>query len=155
MFNILEKKPRTESIPVEVSLLVDTKPQVKPGVVTPLKDQTVIEGENIVLRAEFSSHLPLEYSWFKDEVTVNSSERLNISADGNWAILRINNSNVDDEAEYVCLAANDLGSCETAAELLVDGMSKLIDCPISVYLFFSVHSGFIIPKTNVIPCKKS
>ena len=112
--------------PVEVSLLVDTKPDSKPSLLSPLQPQTVIEGDDVILRAQFDGNPPFEFSWFKDELALIESPRIHELSDGNWAILKIDSARIDDEAEYFCIAANEFGGCETSAELLVDGQYSLL-----------------------------
>ena len=110
--------------PVAVSMLVDTKPDSKPSVLSPMESITVVEGEDVVLKAQFGGSPPLEFSWFKDELALIESPRIveETGAD-NWVILKISKARIEDEAEYVCIAANEFGGCETSAELLVDGKS--------------------------------
>lgn len=79
------------------------------------------KGENVVLKAQFMGTSPITYSWLKDDSELLGSDRVKLSTDGSWSILEILNANIDDEAEYVCIATNDHGECESAAELLVDG----------------------------------
>lgn len=133
----LDKERSDEKGPVQVALLVDTQPtDDKPYIVTPLQDQTVIEGDDVTLKAEFNGKAPLEFSWFKDEIALIESPRIHEEVDGGWAILHLKNVKIEDEAEYVCIAANDAGGCETVAELLVDG--KLCSWKLKRMLLFRV-----------------
>lgn len=121
------KEAKSRSTPVEVALLLDTKPAGgKPSIVTPLKDQNTIEGDDVVLKAQFDGQPPLEFSWFKDEIALIDSPRIYEETDGDWAILHLKNVKVEDEAEYVCIAANEFGGCETSSELLVDGKCSIV-----------------------------
>ena len=122
IFVALKEANSKASEPIEVSVLVDTKPESKPQIMQDLKNQTVIEGQTVLLKAEFTGHPDMEFSWFKDEIAVIESPRVVVKEDGNWAVLEIKRSKIEDEAEYVCIAANALGGCETSCELLVDGM---------------------------------
>lgn len=116
-----QKKANHPSAPIEVALLLDTKPPIKPYVVTPLEDITVIEGDVILLKAEFNGHPQVEYTWLKDNEELTPTERTAMRNEGNISILEILDSVIDDEADYICIASNENGECETLAEVLVDG----------------------------------
>ena len=66
-FSLDQKPSATATFPVAVSTLVDARTK-KPSVITELEEDTVIEGDFVQLKAEFSGHPPLEFSWFKDEI---------------------------------------------------------------------------------------
>ena len=111
-----------KSSPVAVSMLVDTKPDSKPSLLTPMESVTIVEGDDIIMKAQFDGSPPLEFTWFKDELALIESPRIVEEVEeGNWAVLKITKARIEDEAEYVCIAANEFGGCETSAELLVDG----------------------------------
>lgn len=108
-----------------------------PYFISSLRDQTVREGESVLLEVVvsgtrypdglafphrlFFAALPLaEIIWDKDGeiITVDSSFRIDYYSDGR-ATFYIPETFIDDQGYYTCTARNSLGTCRTTTRLLV------------------------------------
>ena len=67
----------------------------------------------MILKAEFSGFPAMTFAWLQDEEPVEETSRRFTRKEGDWAILEITKANADDEAEYMCVAKNELGECST------------------------------------------
>ena len=86
----------------------------------------VLKGQPVIMKAEFQGHPSMEFCWLQDEIFVKETTEKSTRKENNWAILDIVRANIDDEAEYTCIARNKLGECKTSAELQVDGKFYLL-----------------------------
>merc|ERR1711962_1359288 len=78
----------------------------------------------VILKAEFQGDASMNFFWLQDEEPLEENARKFSRKEGNWSILEITKANMtDDEAEYICVAKNELGECKTSSELLVNEKS--------------------------------
>ena len=95
--------------------------KIAPCFVIDLQDKQVVEGESVQLEARVTGHPRPTFSWLKDDDDVTLNSRIRVHEDGEWVRLEIVDVELDDEADYVCVARNEVGETESFAELLVDG----------------------------------
>ena len=97
--------------------------RVAPSFLVELKDSQVVEGERAKLEAKVSGNPWPKFTWLKDDKEMQLDDRVRAYEDGEWVILEIADAELEDEADYTCIAENEAGEAETFAELLVDGTS--------------------------------
>ncbi len=102
-----------------------------PSFIVELQDKQVVEGESVKLEAKVSGNPRPTFSWLKDDDDLKMTDRIRVHEDGEWVCLEIVDVELDDEADYVCIAENELGEAECFAELLVDGKELFL------YLFIN------------------
>ena len=89
--------------------------KISPSFIEKIQDAKVVEGESVKLEGKVTGHPKPEISWLKDGKVVKPDDRVSLYEKDGRTMLEIS------EAEYTCIAKNDLGTAETLAELLVDG----------------------------------
>ena len=108
----IEESKKEEGVEVE---------KMEPSFVVLLQDEQVTEGEGVKLKAQASGVPKPEFVWFKDEKQIKLNDRVKAYEEDNFAVLEITETELEDEADYICIAKNEVGEVESAAELLVDG----------------------------------
>ena len=96
---------------------------VAPSFLVELKDSQVVEGECAKLEAKVSGNPWPKFTWLKDDKEMQLDDRVRAYENEEWVILEIADAELEDEADYTCIAENEAGEAETFAELLVDGTS--------------------------------
>lgn len=84
-----------------------------------LEDVEVFEGQPARLQCRVEGK-PTRVEWRKDGAYVKPNDRVKTSFDGETCILEFVKAEADDEAEYECVARNELGKTFCTAELLVN-----------------------------------
>ena len=93
----------------------------EPEFVTVPRDLTVEEDERVVIRCSVAGYPVPEVKWYnekKEEVPKQGRVRY-VSEDG-YSSLVIDNAELDDEGNYICVASNPSGEVSKTVELLVD-----------------------------------
>lgn len=91
-----------------------------PNFSQPLQTVEVIEGTEATLKCMVTGNPEPNIAWFKDGDTVAEEKRYKTQYNGEQATFKIQNTELDDEGEYKCVAENHLGSASCSAELLVN-----------------------------------
>lgn len=73
------------------------------------------------LLVKHSGTQPIMVAWFKDDEKVEPEDHCKIITDGDKHVLKIEQSDVDDEAIYRCVASNSAGSAQCKAEVIIEG----------------------------------
>lgn len=94
---------------------------IAPSFLVELKDSQVVEGECAKLEAKVSGNPWPKFTWLKDDKEMQLNDRVRAYEDGEWVVLEIADAELEDEADYTCIAENEAGETDTFAELLVDG----------------------------------
>lgn len=122
-----EKAPLEESDAelTEMEEKVESRKE-EPCFVIKLQDEQVTEGEGVKLEVKAAGMPKPELTWLKDDKPVQFNERVRTYEEGDLAVLEITKTDLEDEADYICIARNEAGKAETSAELLVDGTFERI-----------------------------
>ena len=91
-----------------------------PELTSPLETVEVVEGSQAKLVCRVKGKPEPKVEWFKDDVPVKESKRVQIKYDGEMSTLLFNETEVDDEGEYKCVVRNEFGEVASTAELLVN-----------------------------------
>ncbi|XP_074600440.1 uncharacterized protein LOC141854581 isoform X3 [Brevipalpus obovatus] len=94
--------------------------QESPRFTKPLHDETVDQGEEIVLEVEVKGSPPPLISWFKDGRRLSQSPKVSITQTDGISKLTLKNANDDNAGLYTCKADNDTGQDETQANVSVN-----------------------------------
>ena len=123
-----------------------TQPEhVAPSFLVELKDSQVVEGECAKLEAKVTGNPWPKFTWLKDDKEMQLNDRVRAYEDGEWVILEIADAELEDEADYTCIAENEAGEAETFAELLVDGNLTSLLCK-------NVRAGNNSPVIELVSC---
>ena len=116
---VVEKMP---SVAVELKMDTKSQPeeQVSPKFVQNLVDKRIYEGESVKLEAKFIGTPKPSFIWLKEEQPFSGNQRIRIYEEGDNVGIEITTAELDDEADYMCIARNDVGEAKTVAELLVE-----------------------------------
>ena len=91
-----------------------------PHFIQPLVSVEVVEGNSASLQCKLTGKPEPRIEWFKGDVNVKDIKRIKCRFDGELATLKIMATELDDEADYKCVAENDFGSASCTSELLVN-----------------------------------
>lgn len=94
--------------------------QESPRFTKPLHDETVDQGDEIVLEVEVKGSPPPLISWFKDGRRLSQSPKVSITQADGISKLVLKNANDDNAGLYTCKADNDTGQDETQANVSVN-----------------------------------
>ncbi|TRY90337.1 hypothetical protein DNTS_015230 [Danionella cerebrum] len=100
-------KTRIEELPVSI--------------VRPLRDRTALEKHRVILECTVSSH-KCPVTWYKEDEELESSEHIDITQDGCYHKLVIQQVALDDEGSY----SIEVGEHTSTAKLLVEAQSILL-----------------------------
>lgn len=89
-----------------------------------LDKKNVVEGDAVQLEVVVTGTPKPSVKWTLDKEPVEETKRVHILVQGNRHILHIEKTELDDEAEYKCVAENNSGRVECTCELLVDEKSS-------------------------------
>ena len=119
------EKDRSAEAKEEIEKPVETEePAVEntePCFVMQLEDEQVTEGEGVKLKVKVDGIPKPEISWLKDGKPLRLSDRVKTYEEDDIIVLEITKTELEDEADYSCIARNAAGEAETVTELLVDG----------------------------------
>jgi hypothetical protein len=95
------------------------EPRLK--IVEPYQDFYLIEGAEAFFKCKIDANPKAVVHWFKDDQPLMASERFLTQYDpiSGFAVLRIKSSLRGDKGTYKCTAANEVGSDETSAKLVI------------------------------------
>ncbi|XP_071854761.1 twitchin-like isoform X8 [Apostichopus japonicus] len=88
-------------------------------VVEELKDQDVMDGDNVVLRCRIEGPVK-KYKWFKDGKEIKPSKEFVISVEKDVYILKITEVFPEDTGDYSIIAETPTGEVKSIAEVFVD-----------------------------------
>lgn len=91
----------------------------KPAFTKSLKNQSIRDGERLVLECSVNGDPDPQISWCKNGKTISSSEIMDLKYKNGVAKLTINEIFPEDEGLYVCTATNSIGSTDTQCQLTV------------------------------------
>lgn len=113
------------SAPVKVSPKLMRE---KPIFIEELKPISVIEGNQLIMKAKIKSDLPVTVKWMKDGVELEPNDRIKfIQMPDQTVMLQIDNSNLEDAGKYVVVAINDEGRIRSNALATVE--AKVLNKP--------------------------
>lgn len=132
-----------------IILKVRTKDKEGPQVLEPLKNQTIREGESVVLTTQIVGNPTPKITWFKDGKPL----RANITSDKDTHTLTLISPKKDTAGEYTVKAVNSVGTTETSAHLTVEEITFNEQPPFFVERF----EGQAVPEKGIIvlPAKVS
>lgn len=107
----------------QLSLIEERIKGEAPKFVKRLDNITVIEGDAVQLTVIVAGTPKPNVQWLFDNNAVEESNRVYEVLQGDKHVLHIERTQLDDEAEYKCVAKNDHGTTECSCELLVDEKS--------------------------------
>lgn len=119
-YEIVAKNREGES-KLPIILKVRTKQKEAPEVLEPLKNLTVREGESVVLTTQIVGNPTPQITWFKDGKPVKQ----NIKSDKETHSLTLIGPTKENSGEYTVKAVNSVGTVETSATLIVEGLFTL------------------------------
>lgn len=91
-----------------------------PEVVKPAETVEVEEGKPARIECQISGQPKPTVEWFKDSEKVKESKRVKSESDDETFSLNFQETELDDEGDYKCVARNEFGSVSSQAELLVN-----------------------------------
>ncbi|XP_051165305.1 obscurin isoform X5 [Leptopilina boulardi] len=97
----------------------NTAPEEKPTFMSPIRDQSAEEGEQIKFSAPFTGNPIPEVTWTKDGKLLKPSDRIMMTCDGKKVGLEINPIEHKDAGVYGCILKNPHGEDTTKAEATV------------------------------------
>lgn len=132
-----------------IVLKVRTKDKEAPQVLEPLKNQTIREGESVVLSTQIVGNPTPKVTWFKDGKPLKA----NVSSDKDTHTLTLISPQKDTAGEYTVKAVNSVGTVETTANLIVEEFASNAQPP----FFEERFEGQTVPEkgTIVLPAKVS
>jgi len=85
-----------------------------PKFTSPLKSQTLVEGQHALLDCKFSptDDPNLKVAWLLNGKPVVATQRVTILNEFGYSVLEINPVTVFDHGEYTCIAVNTLGEVD-------------------------------------------
>lgn len=97
------------------------KPQGRgPEFVKPLASPQAVENSPVTLECEVIGSPEISIQWHKDDSRVRQTTRVRTEFDGRVCRLIFLRAELDDEADYKCVAKNDFGMATTECQLLVE-----------------------------------
>ncbi|KAM4689084.1 obscurin-like [Discoglossus pictus] len=112
-----------------------------PAFVEELTDQTIVVGHSVTLSCRTAQPIP-DVEWFKDGVSIHSSERVLISSTlKNYQLLTILVVTAQDLGIYACVATNSLGSASTCC---IIKKAEIPCCPTSPEIAQVYKDGALI-----------
>lgn len=88
-----------------------------------LKDLRCCDGDSVRLESMVDANPQPTITWEKDGFAISpDSEEFITNYDGSRATLSIKRVYPEDEGEYTCIAANNIGKTFSSACIIVDGM---------------------------------
>ena len=105
----------------ELTVRVET---LAPRFLQRLESTEVIQGSDIDLEVEVTGKPKPTVEWFRDGERIQPSERLVMESEGRVHTLSIQKAELDDEAEYKCVASNSAGQTFCTAMLLLEEEMK-------------------------------
>ena len=100
-----------------------------------LKPETVVqEGDPLTIQVQILGNPAPKVKWYFEDKPLKESKFLKITSKGDWHKVSIDETLVQDEGFYKCVAENDLGTAKTETEVLVDGkIFFLYSCNITCF----------------------
>ena len=92
-----------------------------PEVVEKPKDLQITEDDTAEFSFRIKNAESISVRWMKDGKPLIQSNRIKTEQKDNVISLKIENTNINDEALYECYVSNDAGEVRCEMELLVDG----------------------------------
>lgn len=103
-----------------ICFCIATKPQGSaPQFSKPLESPKAVENSPVTLECEVIGSPAISIEWHKDDSRVRQTTRVRTEFDGKICRLIFLRTELDDEADYKCVAKNDFGMASTECELLV------------------------------------
>lgn len=91
-----------------------------PEFVKPLCSPQAVENSPVTLECEVIGSPEISIEWHKDDARVRQTTRVRTEFDGRVCRLILLRAELDDEADYMCIAKNDFGMATTECELLIE-----------------------------------
>ena len=91
----------------------------KPAFSKPLQDLTVRDGDQLVLTCIVKGDPEPHINWYKNGISVTSSDIMDLKYKGGVATLKINEIFPEDEGVFSCSASNSIGTVDTKCKLTV------------------------------------
>ena len=103
-----------------ICFCIATKPKgLVPQFSKPVKSPAAVENSPVTLECEVTGSPEITIEWYKDDSRVRQTTRVHTEFDGKTCRLIFLRTELDDEADYKCVARNDFGMTSTECELLV------------------------------------
>ncbi|NXA48856.1 TITIN protein, partial [Nothocercus julius] len=110
------KVTETARVPVPAEI-----PATPPTLISGLKNQTVTEGESVILECSISGHPQPTVTWYREDYKIESSMDFQITFKAGLARLVIREAFAEDSGRFTCTATNKAGSVSTSCHLHVKG----------------------------------
>ncbi|XP_061090840.1 pro-neuregulin-2, membrane-bound isoform-like isoform X2 [Conger conger] len=98
-----------------------TAPQVKP-----LKNQSVVEGNKLLLKCEASGKPTPEYKWYRDGSEFKKSKEVKIKSSKKNSRIQINRARLEDSGNYTCVAENMHGRDNSTSTVTVQSSTTTL-----------------------------
>lgn len=95
--------------------------QIPPTFDVPLKPVSLNEGERLSLSCHISGSSPLSVQWMKDRKEVVASASCRMSFVDGTATLTVDRTSKADAGDYLCKAANNVGSDFSKVKVTIKG----------------------------------
>ncbi|CAD5230519.1 unnamed protein product [Bursaphelenchus okinawaensis] len=105
----------------EFQLDVKTKPEI----LSPPRKFTSVENTSLTIVCEADANPKPSVSWYKNDVKLLESDKVQIKADGEQ--LKLTKLNIDDAGYYICKAENELGVADVSFGVTVIQKPALLD----------------------------
>ncbi|CAH1789051.1 unnamed protein product [Owenia fusiformis] len=100
------------------------KKGVPPTLEGTLSDQTVTDGDTVILECNVTGDPKPDVKWMHDGKPIKSTEDFKISYDGTVAKLEIMEVFPEDSGEYCCIISNSAGEVKTSSHIVVEEKAK-------------------------------
>lgn len=132
-----------------IQLKVRTKDKEPPQILEPLHNQTIREGESVVLHAQIVGNPTPKITWLKDGKPVTA----NVKSDKDTHSLTLISPTKQDAGVYTIKAVNPVGSAETVANLTIEEHVPDLEPP----FFIERFEEQTVPQNSqiILPAKVS
>ena len=99
---------------------------VPPSFKEPMKDQILLDNDDLQFQLTALGKPTPSIQWFKDEEELKTDKRTKVAKDKDVATLLIKKVEIKDTGRYRCIAFNDAGKDETEAKIVVNSKPQVL-----------------------------
>ena len=98
--------------------------KIKPAFYVPLRNQTALVGEEIIIECVIAASPEATVQWYKDDIPLKESRDVTLLKHGDSCQLVLKNTSLKTAGEIKVRAANELGECQSTCNLEVKNKPK-------------------------------